>query len=71
MQTPFYWTSTTNEGFIDYAWYVDMRDGKVEYNPKDYEQYYIWCVRDPHQITGGQHKNYWHADGEGKIRIPS
>ena len=51
----YYWTSTSGVGGI-VAWYVLMYGGSVGYDDKGF-LHYVWCVRDPLQITGGQHKN--------------
>jgi len=40
----YYWSSTTIEGYKDYAWGVDFYYGYVYYGNKDYN-YYVRCVR--------------------------
>ena len=39
-----YWSSTTYAYHSNYAWYVNMYDGYVGYDAKDF-YYRVWCVR--------------------------
>jgi len=40
-----YWSSTTNVGTTNVAWYMGMSDGNVGYASKSYKDY-VWPVRD-------------------------
>lgn len=44
----YYWSSTTRMGSNTHAWYVDMREGVVNYGPKtDAVNNFVWPVRGP------------------------
>lgn len=44
----YYWSSSTRMGSTGYAWYVDMREGIVNYADKtDAANYLVWPVRGP------------------------
>jgi hypothetical protein len=46
-----YWTSSTNTGFTDRAWYVSLPNGMVSYEYKT-ETRNVWAVRDGHAFAG-------------------
>jgi len=44
VQSNYYWSSTNNTGYTDFAWIVDMWDGYMGNYNKSYN-YYVWPVR--------------------------
>jgi hypothetical protein len=44
VQSDWYWSSTTNADDTDYAYFVGMSNGYMDYDDKD-STYYVWPVR--------------------------
>ena len=44
----YYWSSTTDASYTDYAWYVDFDDGYIDNGDKTHH-YYVRCVREVKQ----------------------
>lgn len=44
-QTDYYWTSTTRADPIDWAYYVNLYDGRILDGDKATETHYVWAVR--------------------------
>jgi len=45
VQSYYYWSSTTNAYYTDYAWFVNMSYGYVSYDYKSNDSNYAWPVR--------------------------
>jgi hypothetical protein len=45
VRSNYYWSSTSDACFTDYAWYVYLDNGDVRYNNKTSNTHYVWPVR--------------------------
>jgi hypothetical protein len=45
VQSRYYWSSTTNAGYIGDAWIVSLNNGSMTKEGKTYKFSFVWCVQ--------------------------